>query len=306
MYKNTITGEQVLNCVAKKKPLTELAAISSINGRLDLRGIMLPRPAERPLIIKKYNFENIDFSAAGLNDIFFEKCVFSNCLFEKANLEKVHLRAVKIINCQFINANLGDSSIGNIGNDSGEIQCTIFHKTNFSHSFFSFPIIHETLFDDCRLHEVDFDSSRFSNTTFKGRISDSFFRGYSLLWEPGFKWLPAVKYKNFRNRMLNVDFSQCVLNGVSFTHGIDLSHCKFPAADNYFVVKDLATVYTKARQIITDTWINPERDLYLRMIDTLYYNKDRREQAMDLMELMPGNPDDKPFFDLIKRINTSL
>jgi hypothetical protein len=106
--------------------------------------------------------------------------------------------------------------------------------------------------------------------------------------------------------MKNVDFSQCELHDTSFTHGIDLSNCRFPNDKNYILVKDLKKVYGKVKQVIAETWEDPDRAVYLRIIDQAYFEKSRQNQQMDLLDCRPQHKEDKRFFELIKRINDSV
>lgn len=303
----------IIDAIRHGKKLDSIGLQMTATGKIDLRNTLIhaagkinpnePEWRQERFDIKKFHFDNIDFSGANLNEAWFIKCVFTNCLFEKTQMEQVRLEAMQIIDCQFINTRLNDSSIGmRNGNDSGLIKNTLFKKTDLRYTMYHFPEITDTVFDYCNLHEADFDGSRFTNCTFRGKLNKVWFRGYSHSWRPGFSiWWN--RYKKFPNPMMNVDFTEADLDDVDFSQGIDLSHCRFMLNENQLLVKDIAAVYGKARQIIADTWTGKEREQQLTMIDQHYIGKNRQEQKMDILVHYPQFEHDKKFFDLIRQIN---
>lgn len=299
-----IDNEQVLKALRHTKHSDNLAVGKTATGKTDLRGITFPGEV---YIIKKFHFDNVDFSGADLERGWFTKCIFTNCLFEKTKIESVNFEAMQWRDCQFINVSFRDSSIGmRVGKDSGSIDKCVFKKTNLSHTSFNFPLITDTVFDHCRIYETDFDSSRFTNCIFKGKLSLCFFRGYSWHWSPGWFRPFSIDYKKFPNPMMNVDFSEAVFDDVNFSHGIDLSHCRFPQQEYLIVIKNVKAVFEKAKQIITDTWTGKERDQFIMLIDEGYYGPHRREQAMDVLHMPPKDESDRKFLALINEINDSL
>jgi uncharacterized protein YjbI with pentapeptide repeats len=297
-------NEQIIKALRRTKHSGKLPVGKTETGMADLRGIVFPGEI---YIIKKFHFDNVDFSGANLERGWFTKCIFTNCLFEKTKMEAVTLEAMQWSNCRFINASLRDSSIGmRIGKNSGSIHNCVFTKTNLSYTSFNFPLITDTIFDHCKIHETNFDSSRFTNCVFKGKLSLCFFCGHSWHWSPGWFRPFSIDYKKFPNPMMNVDFTEAELGDVNFSHGIDLSHCKFSLTENQVLVKNTAEVFSKVRKIIADSWTGKEREINLQMIDEHYRGPSKLDQQMDILEHYPQYGNDRKFFELVKSINDSL
>ena len=234
----------IIKAIKNGKDLTKINSIEHHEGKVDLRGISFPKEYEeffnhktakyikwpdKSIKFKQCRLENIDFSYSDIQVTSWEKCCFINCRFYQVNAT-----AIVFIACDFQNVifNKTRFSFGYLnirsGKLSGSFKNVSFIKSQFSETRFSFPVFDNCLFEDCNLNAADFDGSQFSNTKFKGLVKSPWFRKYSKNeFEPNYFFNRIDKTK-ITNVMLNVDFSEAILDYVSFSKDLSLKDCIFP------------------------------------------------------------------------------
>ncbi len=259
-------------------------------------------------IIEKKIFNDIQLSVSKL----VKKNKYIDCQFENCNLSNYIFTNCEFEECIFTNCNFSNSFLAmNKGVESGSFLNCLFIVCNLAETSFRFPLINKCEFRNCILKETNFDGSRFSETKFVGLLDSCFFRGYSVYSTSNtlfsFSKFDPLK---FPNQMMNVDFSSSKLVGVSFINRIDLSNCIFPKGDEYVYLPDLKGTIKKAIEIINSSWTEGyEKETGLKLVNNLYYNKDRQEQQSDFIDSfcineVAGVEDDEcvgiKFFKLMK------
>jgi uncharacterized protein YjbI with pentapeptide repeats len=320
--------KQATECLTSGAPLSLLSGIEKYAGRWDLRGAQLSVIKDEiriksgghgvtqkfgSLKLKEVKIESVDLSYADISCAWLEDCNIENCIFENTKGLELRIYGSVFSKCVFRKANLSYSYISNLGANAGMFKQVEFIECNLSTCLFSFPIIDGCLFASCDLREVDFDGSRMRNCKFKGQIDSAWFRGYSInaRKKSVLGIFNRIDPKSFPNLMEHVDFSESELLGVTFSHGIDLSQCIFPADESrYIVVNNLPSVYSKVRKIIESEWAGEEKRIGIGFIDTIFFKQDRQDQKMDLIDksLLSDNGTDQrfgdKFFNLIKEVNS--
>ncbi|QKJ29001.1 pentapeptide repeat-containing protein [Mucilaginibacter mali] len=316
-----LLAQQIRKTLMAGEPLEKIDGIEKNGYRLDLRGITLSELEDEQTIkagehqaifkagilkLKNNVFDAIDFSFSTISYAQIQKCKFSNCVFESVIAKELEISASDFIDCVFKKVNFYCSFMNkNIGSNSGSyVNCT-FDEANLTETSFRFPTIKNCVFKNCKLSATNFDGSRFDNCKFIGKVDSPLFKGYSVYAVKSILWIfNRIDPKMYPNKMLNVDFSEAEMKGVSFSHGIDLTTCIFPKGDQYIFIKNLNGTMTNVRETIATEWEDDEQERGLRLIDNLFYDKRKQDQQMDFIDtLFTGNYDpefDKIFFDLIK------
>ncbi len=308
--------------------MSSVSGLEKYVGRWDLRGAQLSTLKDERKIeanghslsqkfgtlkLKNVNVESIDFSYTDISYSWWQKCNVSNCLFEETKAKEIHVIASDFSNCIFRKANLCYSFINeNIGSNSGSFRKVEFIETNLNECIFYFPIIENCVFVDCNLVATNFNGSRIKNCKFKGKVDNPWFKGYPInVHNSSLLFFNRINSKDYLNPMENVDFSEAELIGVSFSHGIDLSKCSFPKDESkYILVRNLKTVYARAKEIIGRDWQSEDVRKGIHIIDNIYFSLDHQNQSMDIIdkELLTDHGKDQEFgerfFNLIRNINS--
>ncbi|GAA5030081.1 hypothetical protein GCM10011506_18910 [Marivirga lumbricoides] len=321
-----ILRSKVLKYIRSNKPFDGLG-LGKIAGRWDLRGIRFPKPKKKEklkvnggdLDLKKrtYNLANvslhsIDFSYADISECVFVKCTIENCIFESSILKNIECVACNFSNGSFIKTNLSNSSLAlNRGVDSGSFKNIEFIESNLSKVSFRFPVIDNCKFINCKLYEVNFDGSRFSNSKFIGKFESGWINGYSRYASKSlFGIFNRVNPYDYPNLMKNVDFLEAELEDVLFNYKVDLRDCKFQERGDFIIVKNLPTTYIKAREIIEKDWSREDKRQGLFLIDNFYNSEMKNGMPMDYIDTSYnkhlGRDFQKIFFDLIESIDSEL
>ncbi|RZJ20170.1 MAG: pentapeptide repeat-containing protein [Acinetobacter sp.] len=234
----------VIKAIIKGRDLTEISSLKHHEGKIDLRGISLPKEYERffnyktskyikwvdkSIKFKSCKLDNIDFSYSDIQATSWEKCSFIACLFYQVDARTITFTACDFQDVIFKNTRFSYGYLNiRSGKLSGSFKNVSFIKSQFSETLFSFPIFDSCLFEDCNFYAADFDGSRFSNTKFKGVLNCPWFRKHAKNeFEPNYFFNRIDKIK-FSNEMLNVDFSEATLEYVGFSDDLDLKNCKLP------------------------------------------------------------------------------
>jgi uncharacterized protein YjbI with pentapeptide repeats len=295
---DAVLGKEIINAIKSSSSLDKIKGLQKINDRWDLRGLKFPNPkkidkiksyekAEGAFMFKKVMLENVDLSYADLSYSEWQNCKVENAIFVDTKFRNVNIAATDFINTQIINSDLRQSFLGqNIGDNSGSFTHVDFIESDLSAAGFCFPKIENSRFENCNLKETDFDGSRLVGCKFKGLIDSSFFRGYSIHAHTSFLWVfNRAHVKSFLNPMYNVDFSDARLFGVSFTHGIDLKKCILPKDGSALLINNPGKTYGTIKEKINNEWSDEHKRIAIQYIDTIFYNKDRREQTTDIVDI---------------------
>lgn len=257
------------------------------------------------------NFNSIQLS----RNRFVDNKKFENCNFQQCNLADYSFTNCEFEDCVFIDCNFRDAALAlNRGYKSGKFLKCIFNSCDLKAASFWFPVIDHCEFRNCYLSETIFDGSRFYNTKFIGELDSSFFNGYSTFAKKrsllSFKAIDPLKVPNL---MVNVDFSQSRLIGVSFAHKIDLEKCIFPKGEEYVFVTDLKKTMPRVIEVIKRDWSEyHEKDIAIGLVEDCYFGKDMREQKSGFfdsfipqdLDAKAGNDTGMRLFNLIKRVNS--
>lgn len=320
--------KKAMDCLIKGKSLSSVGSMEKYAGRWDLRGAQLSKLESEKKIeveghsvtqkfgtlkLKGIKIESVDFSHTDISYSWWEKCAVNNCLFEGTKMKEIWVHASDFLNCVFRKANLTYSYLNeNIGANSGSFRKVEFIETNLSECIFSFPIMEDCVFIDCNLLATNFDGSRMKNCKFKGKVDSPWFRGYSNTAQRSTLGIfNRIDPKDYPNPMENVDFSEAELLGVTFSDGIDLSRCIFPNDESkYIIVRNLKSVYSKAKKVIDTEWTGENKRKGLGFIDTIFFKPDRQDQQIDVIDknLLTDEGNDQEFgdkfFNLIREINS--
>lgn len=314
----------IIDTLKKKSKLSDLTFLETYDGRIDLRGIQLSTldkeikiSSGNHSVIQKYGtlklkknlLSSVDFSYSDICYSSFKKMTFENCIFENTKAIELRITASHFNNCIFKKTNLFYSYINkNIFNDSGSFNNCDFIESNLSKCIFYFPVINNCRFIDCDLDETNFNGSRFSNTKFSGLLDSIWFRGYAR--NVMCNSIYSMFKKKNKNPMLNVNFEDAILKGISFAGGIDLRNCIFPENDNYIFLKDTHATFKRAKDYIVKHWKDEEEiRKVIAYIDAIYLTPDKMEQNNDFIDKFiltddgKGNEFGETFFNLIKACN---
>lgn len=304
--------KQVINILKGGKNINKLRVNNEL---IDIKGIKLneftdkEKEVDKVLYIKSNTFINVDFSFADLSNTNWRNCKFIDCKFQHSTFYNVTCKNctfedLEFTSCKFKHCELAQ----NISTDSGKFINVNFIKSSFKYVNFCFPIFDKCLFKDCRIEKVDFDGSRFSDTSFEGVIDSADFRGYSLTSSTGFlglfKKFDPLKYPNM---MRNVDFLKAELKWVGFTHNIDLSNTKFPTGNNYILITNPQKCFSSVKEIIKNTWNTKESSWAINMIDTFWFPENTKDMKFIFLSMtysarIPKEVDER-LFELVKANN---
>ncbi len=168
---------------------------------IDLRGLTF----DKGIRFNDVSFQRIDFSYSK-----FANCVFDKCSFEQCRLCDIYSVGWNERGCHFVEVSFKGSCFTNaaIG-----IECSIYHKVDFSDADFSRAIFYCPQFRSCnfsnaRITGIDFNASNFIDCKFMGRIENVWYRR-SYPFKGDEKRFGRTK----PNEMIRVDFSEAELWG---------------------------------------------------------------------------------------------
>ncbi|MEO6302496.1 MAG: pentapeptide repeat-containing protein [Bacteroidia bacterium] len=230
--------------------------------------------------IKKNDFIDCDFNAAQ-----FKSVEFCDCTFQKIVFSDARFIGTNILKSYFEKCIFNDTAFILKENKITEIISSTFANCSFSNLVLDYTLFKNCKFINCKIKNTDFNGSRFEDVVFKGKISDSFFRAkikhlpiYSLFAKLSGK---VINSDLLLNKMANVDFVDCELDGNSFCDGIDLSNCKFPNSERYLFVKDVTRTYTDAFNYINDNWIGEDLRLAKIVFENILMSKYKGENQIN-------------------------
>ena len=115
-------------------------------------------------------FERCEFIQCDFSSVNFTGCKFIDCLFDRCNLSLVGIANTRLSNIEFIGCKL----VGIDWTKAYWPRFDFYSQLNFKGSILSggnfFALkIHESIFEDCRLHDIDFRNAELN----KSIITDS-------------------------------------------------------------------------------------------------------------------------------------
>lgn len=317
---------KVINAFSRHGSLNDIEGLSKIENRWDLRGAPLSDVVKETTIgnvehqlklksgslkIKNYCFDQVDFSYAEISNGELYKCTFQNCEFTGTQAKEMHIYACNFDRCEFQGVDFSYSFINkNIAADAGSFTNCSFYKVNLKECVFTFPIIENCVFEDCKLYACNFDGSRLRNVRFIGKVDSPWFNGYSIKADRSVFWLfNRVDPKELPNLMYNVDFSEAELLDVAFGYNIDLSNCIFPKdEERYLYINHLREVSIRSIEIIRNTWKDRDREIALDLMEGIYFSKSMQDQKSSFVSLDPQKSSDIEIrlFKLFREVNATF
>lgn len=295
-----------------KKMLRSRTCISEdrIDGYYDLRGIELSPVGDKQLVFRKTRMEGVDFSFADLSKVIWEECDFTNCKFDSAVFKNATFIACNFMGSVFNGASFRDCELANNkGKHAGSFREVVFNTCSFKRVDFNFPLIDSCSFTHCDFNRVDFDGSRFMRTKFAGKVEAAEFRGYSLRADnKTLLFFQSFDPKTFPNKMEDVDFETAELAYVGFSHGVDLSKCKFRLDSGNILIKNPKACFDKVKKILMQDWDEEDRQGALDIIDRFWFSWDKQDMPVIFLNKVRNQSlsqecDDK-LFDLVKAVST--
>ena len=170
--------------------------------------------------IKGYRLRGVQLDATDWREAWVEASEFVECTFNRADFSGLRDHGNRFEECEFNKTQFNGAVLGFEG--SRYIKCT-FDRADFTHTGFIRAVFEDCSFRNCRLSGIDFEASRFVRTRFEGRLKDVWFRGdYGVPYGTG-KWgIPEG------DPVLDADFEQATLDGVTYGMGLDLSRVRLP------------------------------------------------------------------------------
>jgi uncharacterized protein YjbI with pentapeptide repeats len=261
------------------------------DGKNDLRGLqvcgllgdMLDKNTQtryRTYLAKKVRFINCDFSYADFSGWLFEECIFKNCTFQHTVFKDIKMYACDIFDSTFLKTNFSKSAINlNKGSNSGIIENCYFEESNFRETMFGFPIIRKSVFKNCHLRFTFFNASRLEHVQFEGIVESSFFYGTPKTYlKPLLSFIsPYFDIKKYPNRMQDVDFRKAVINGCTFSRGINLEKIKWPDDPELMLIKKPILFFKTLLTNIELSSMNIEdKALAKKLVNEVYYTEEKK------------------------------
>jgi uncharacterized protein YjbI with pentapeptide repeats len=226
------------------RPLTDLG-LSTIDGRIDLRGLMAPEPAAvRELVVANANvkqlgnlisvrgvhWKSLDVSESALSSLRFFDARIEDCRFDWAQCGDWRMWGTTIERTSFVGADLRQTALG--GLDQGKRNA--FRQVDFSNAdlrqsaHMSADMI-DCTFADTNLSKLDFQGTVFKNCSFSGDLEEVQFYDHAFHGEA----LPE-------NRMEGCDFRKARLYHVEFRR-LDMSDVQWPEDPDHVLIRSYPT-----------------------------------------------------------------
>lgn len=295
--------KEVAKALKKNRPLTEVPGLDLVDDRIDLRGAILSTIEKQQTIgtkehsltlktgtlkLKNATIEDIDFSYADISYGLLQESTITNCLFKETVAKEMDIYATDFERCKFEKTNFAYSFMNkNVAGNAGSFKNCRFFKTNLKETIFSFPIIDNCFFEDCKLYGADFDGSRMRNVTFVGEVDSPFIGGYSWTAQKSLFWIfNKIEPKDYPNLMQNVDFTRANIKDIMFQREIDLSGCKFPNDGDFILIKNVSKLFPKLRDFILKNWEGEELEQGLSLVDNLYFGPKKQGMTADVISTL--------------------
>ncbi|WP_153846086.1 pentapeptide repeat-containing protein [Sphingobacterium paramultivorum] len=216
----------------------------------------------------------------------FKNCTFINCEIKDKKISNSRFTNCNFISCIFQNCSFFFSVL----QKSGIINDCIFKENDFSKAIVGELKIEKTSFLNNKFKETSFDGTEFENVLFEGNISSS--------WFYGVPYADQLYSKNifFSKKMKDlkmpiIDFKNAILDDVTFSRGLNLSHVVFPKQDNLLIISNpqhfFDSFLSKSRIAFQD---NDSFHFCQNMVDKVWFNKDVQNMPIVLVDLSIFNP----------------
>jgi len=219
-------NRKVLNRLLKGKPLDGLP-LPVRDGRLDLRGFRFEAPE-----IRNFSWKGLDFSGVDLSALRMSHGEIDHCLFEKCDASEARMWATTVSNSSFRGASLKGAVLGGVDLDGrwNTFRHVDFTKADLRRTVYKAASFESCLFRNSKIEDVNFQTTRFSDCPFEGRIVRVLFyrRGFR-----GEEFPP--------NEMANVDFSNATLRWVEFRE-LDLDRVTLPNNSEHILIQSYPAV----------------------------------------------------------------
>lgn len=215
---------------------TRIESIDQVLGqpklkRLELSGLdftAVRKPfAETGASLRRCRVTDCDFTGCNLTGLDVAHSSLERVTLKGANLTGLSGGGNTFIGCDWSEARLKGANLGAPWPDRFA-GCT-FRRTRFENTLFADSKFDDCVFDDCIYAGEGqlITEASFERCVFRGKLDDVTFG----TWEYSREEYP-IRLKLFgdlrSNKMLDVDFSEAVLWGVSFIGGVDLSTVCLP------------------------------------------------------------------------------
>jgi uncharacterized protein YjbI with pentapeptide repeats len=251
----TALRDEVLRRLLRGKSLDGLS-LQSHDGRLDLRGFVVPQPRsagawrfkdytvvqrEGTTELRGVRLHSLDLSASDLRSLnFFDSHLF-DCKFDGSDLRGWSLWGTTIESCSFRKAKLRGAVLGSWYRGRGNVYTRVdFSEADFRILESRAATYTDCIFDDSRIEKVDFGDSSFIRCRFSGTLQHVIF------------WYRAFDTgKDVPNPMESVDFSSAVLRWTEF-RGLNLETVALPNTADHIVFASYRCALENARIVIRD------------------------------------------------------
>ncbi|CRL59154.1 pentapeptide repeat-containing protein [Proteus vulgaris] len=118
---------------------------------------------------KNITFEQCEFHQCDFSSVNLSHCKFVNCLFDRCNLSLAYIPNTRFSNTEFIGCKL----VGIDWTKAHWPRFDLYSQLSFKSSILSgcnfFGLkLYESVFDDCRLHDVDFRNAELNKSIMTG------------------------------------------------------------------------------------------------------------------------------------------
>jgi uncharacterized protein YjbI with pentapeptide repeats len=249
----------VIGRLISGKELTRLG-LGEIDGRVDLRGLVIPRPETVPfgamggLLLERatspftriegVSWEGLDFSWGDLSGIKLHHVRIRNCLLNGTGFSQVGMWGTEVADTSFTNSFMVDTVLGSLGKFNGNTARNQWNGVNFIRADLRDAVFHgadfaDCRFEDCNLAEVQMGQCNFTRVTFSGLLREVTFDSRDIGDRPAPKPL------------IDVDFSSAVFSFVAF-RGTYLERVAFPDLPGLRVIPDAPRIARRQLALLGD------------------------------------------------------
>ena len=281
----------IASCMVRGQPLQTIAELSTIDGRVDLRGFPLEsaNTAGKSYLFRQYvvqplsggvrfsrlRLDAVDLSLARINNAVWERCSLTDVKFDHSEWTESGLWACEVSNASFDMARMSGSTIGgNLGAEACSYANCSFNGTDLRDSGHTFTTYNNCSFGAANLLEVDFDGARFTNCKFEGTLDSTAFHVYSRLASSALVKWRKLDTRQFINKMDGVDFENARLRYVNFD-GVDLTRCRFARDGRHLVIRNQHEVFVRVRDVVSREWPGCDRQAALDELDGMYLSVEK-------------------------------
>lgn len=216
----------------------------------------------------------------------FKNCTFINCEIKNKKITNSRFTNCKFINCTFQNCSFFFSVL----QKPGTINGCIFKENDFSKTIIGELKIEKTSFLNNKFKETSFDGTEFENVLFEGNISSSWFYGVPYADQLYFTNI-FFKKKNKDLKIPIIDFKNAILNDVTFSRGLDLSHVVFPQQDSLLIISNPQHFFDSFLSKCKIAFQDKDSFAFCKnMVDRVWFNKDVHNMPIVLVDLSIFNP----------------